>query len=823
MTDGALSGLRVLDLTEGISGPFCTRLLAIYGAEVIKVERPRLGDWARKRGPFFDGQSGPDNSVLFAYLNTNKRSLELDLDSKFGQQTVRDLTRQVDVVVENHPAGYTEERGIGPADLRKLNPSLVVTSIPMFERGNRYAGYRLAELNLYAMSGLMGMVGGEGRPPLKAGGYQAQYMSGIFAAALTLFAAVDARAHGNGAWIETSSVEACFKSLAHVRGYDPVDVRLAESPPDVRRSSTNAVLPCLGGHVGVTFYYFQKAILAEMLGRPDLATDPRFLDDATMMKNVMSIRADITEWLSTHTADDAQREGQSRHLLFTRVNSTRDVAESEHLKARGFFQDVSYPKRGTVKHPGPPFHLKGASPTGLVAAPALGEANATVLCDRLGIPKSRLPELLADDGRSASPVEDPPEAGSDEDRTLTEETKLPLQGIRVLDMTHRLAGPTMTMFLGDWGADVVKVEWWTRMDAWRGLISVDDDHDGTHQYNKTGKWLVLNRSKRGITLNLKTDEGKRLFKELVKHSDVVTDNFSAGVMDRLGLGFDVLSRINPRICMISMPGFGSSGPDAGFVGNGNTIEAYGGLASMTGYRDVGPRTSMGVWPDKVAGVHGAAAVATALFKREVTGKGQCIELAQSDAVANMIGEAIIDYTANGTIQGPTDNSDLEMAPHGVYACAGEDKWITIAVGTDEQWSALCRVAGDRSWATNGRFAAPTQRRQAAAELDEEIARWTSTQDAWELTDRLQTAGVPAAPVTGPTDFDNPDFPSRGFGQRLDHEHVKTFPGPAARLNGRAPEIRRGPPNLGEHTEEVLAEILGLSPEELSKLREGGVI
>ncbi len=402
------------------------------------------------------------------------------------------------------------------------------------------------------------------------------------------------------------------------------------------------------------------------------------------------------------------------------------------------------------------------------------------------------------------------------------ETKLPLEGIRVLDLTHHLAGPTLAMFLGDWGADVLKIEWWYRMDLWRGTISIADDPDGTEIYNKLRKWLVLNRSKRSLTLNLKTDEGKRLFKELVKHSDVVADNFSANVMDRLGLGYDVLSEINPRICMISMPAFGNTGPDSKFVGNGNTIEGYGGLTSMTGYPDLGPRNTVD-WPDQVAGIFGAAAVAMAFLKREITGRGQCIELSQTDTLVNMIGDAIVDYTANGTIQGLAGNSDLEMAPHGVYPCAGDDRWITIAVATNEEWAALCRVAGDRPWATNGRFAAPEQRRQAAAELDEKIGEWTLAQEVWDLTDRLQKAGVAAAPVTQPVDFEHPELPARGFDQEVDYEFLKDYPGPAARLNGQAPRIRRGPPKLGQHTEEVLSEVLGLSPEELSKLREDSVI
>ena len=396
MTDGALSGLRVLDLTEGISGPFCTRLLAIYGAEVIKVERPRLGDPTRRRGPFFDGRPGLDRSVPFAFLNTNKRSLSLNLDSELGQETVRNLARQVDVVVENYPPGYTEERGIGPADLRKLNPSLVVTSIPMFERGNRGSDYRLTEMNLYAMSGLMDLVGARGRPPLKPGSYQAQHLSGLHSAALTLFAAFGARARGTGAWVETSSVEACAKILAHIRDYTVVESQHGDVPPDVRRDLSSHVLPCKSGYVILTLYYQQKAELAELLGKPSLLTDPRMVDYQTMRKNIESLKGEVTEWLSTRTAEEAEREAQSRRILITKVKSTRDVAESEHLNARGFFQEVEYPDGRVVKHPGAPFRLNENGTPRLVAAPSLGEANEMVLCDRLGIPKSRLQALQAD-------------------------------------------------------------------------------------------------------------------------------------------------------------------------------------------------------------------------------------------------------------------------------------------------------------------------------------------------------------------------------------------------------------------------------------------
>ncbi len=401
---------------------------------------------------------------------------------------------------------------------------------------------------------------------------------------------------------------------------------------------------------------------------------------------------------------------------------------------------------------------------------------------------------------------------------------LPLQGIRVLDLTHRLAGPTMTMLMGDWGADILKLEWWKRMDAWRGVISVDHDVDGQEIYNKGRKWLNLNRNKRSLTLNLKTERGKQIFLDLAKQVDVVADNFSANVMKRLGLGYEVLSEINPRITMISMPGLGNSGPHAHFVSNGATIEGYAGLASMTGYKGGAPRNSVGIWPDPVAGVHGAIAVAMALINRKRTGRGQYIELAQSEATMNMIGDAILEFAANGTVRNPVGNTSDYVAPHGVYRCKGDDAWISIVVRSQKEWSTLKAVAGDSLSAADPRFASMTGRLENSAELDDLIDSWTETQDAWDLAEGLQEVGVEASPVASGDDFGKrPGFPTRDFVVPFDYEFLKQFSSSAARVDGQTPPIRLAPPRLGEHTADILRELLQITDDELSSLVSDGIV
>ena len=795
----ALAGMRVLDLSRGIAGGYCTRLLAMFGAEVTKVERPGDGDPLRAMPPFYSDEDGRQESVLFAYLNANKGSVELDVESEDGRTAVQELASTSDVLVEDFETGHLGSLGVSVESLRTLNPRLVVTSIPTAPPGSKFHGYRVTELNLYAMSGLMSLVGGRGRPPLKAGGYQAHYMAGAHACALTMFAAYRARRDGVGCHIDASTVESATKFFTHMSDYS--SSAEVDEPADERREHASAVMPCLDGHVSVQLYYFQIGAIAELIGKPELADDPRFATQPAFHANERALKEEIRAWLSTKRGEDAQVEAQSKRVLFTRVNDAKAVVDSTHLRERGFFREVSIPGVGKVDFPGPPFVL-GESPAGqLEAAPALGRDNGRVGSGRGG------PTVADSDGRTPAAAD-----------------RLPLDGVRILDLTHRLAGPTMAMVLGDWGADIVKLEWWKRMDAWRGVISVDHDVDGQKIYNKGRNWLKLNRSKRSLTLNLKTDEGKALFKELVRHCDAIADNFSAGVLDRLGLGYDVASKINPGIIVISMPGFGSSGPHSKYVSNGATMEGYAGVASMTGYEGGAPRNSVNIWPDPVAGVHGAAAIALALYRREETGRGQRIDLSQAEALVNMIGEALLEYSLNGTIATTVGNTSPIASPHGIYPCRGEDRWISIAVRGDREWGALCSAANGESWATDAHYADLSGRLREREELDGLIAAWTAPQDAWELAERLQRAGVPATAVTLNSDVVAMDeVPSPDFWHRLNHPHLDMFPGAAARIDGRTPEIKRLPPDLGAHTDEILAELLGKTPTELAGLRARDVI
>jgi crotonobetainyl-CoA:carnitine CoA-transferase CaiB-like acyl-CoA transferase len=384
----------VVDFSQGVAGPYCTRLLAMMGAEVIKVENPFEGDWARHKGPFARGCPGLENSLLFAYLNSNKRSLALDASSKFGRQTIRKLLDSAALVVMDGGSDDNPGSWITFEERQSQWARLVVTSISPFATDSAFAKYRATELNLYALGGLMSLVGGIGRPPLKAGGYQAQYMAGLQACAYALCGLWGVRATGEGCWIDVSIHEASAKIFQHTSEFT-AGTTSSESPDEVREYS-NFVHRCKDGHVTVTLYYFQIKALAELLGDSSLASDPRFSTEVAFSENQRALREKIDVWLRDKSSDEVQTEAQKRHLLFTTVNNVRDLIESPHLRERGFFSKVDHPTIGQAEYPGAPFRSNGPLVGPIKPAPLLGEANEAILCGQLGNQPEELPKLRAD-------------------------------------------------------------------------------------------------------------------------------------------------------------------------------------------------------------------------------------------------------------------------------------------------------------------------------------------------------------------------------------------------------------------------------------------
>ncbi|MBN1664504.1 MAG: CoA transferase [Deltaproteobacteria bacterium] len=406
-----------------------------------------------------------------------------------------------------------------------------------------------------------------------------------------------------------------------------------------------------------------------------------------------------------------------------------------------------------------------------------------------------------------------------------------LEGYRIIDFGTAWAGPMSTQLLADMGAEVIKVETQGRLDGLRmGRPIVGDDIAGGDE----GKWPnlqpafhALNRNKLSITVDIKTEEGLALIRDLIKISDVVSDNFSPGVMDRAGLGYDDLVKIKPDIICVSLSGVGQYGPLRDATLYANTIMALSGLSSLIGYKDE-PLLGMSAvaYGDANASIHAAFIIQAALYHRKMTGEGQRIDLAEAQMGSSLMGEALMDYFMNGRVAKPQGNRHPYMAPHNNYPCEGEDKWVSIAVKTDEEWQGFCEAIGNPAWCRDRKFADAKSRWENQEELDRRISEWTIGQENNDVMELLQAAGVAAVSCLNTEDqYFDPHFNERQSHIEIEHPlvGVESLYGIPWRLSETPGDIHRPAPSIGEHNDYVFGELLGKAKTEIERLVKAKVI
>ncbi|MGH3660596.1 MAG: CaiB/BaiF CoA transferase family protein [Micromonosporaceae bacterium] len=399
----------------------------------------------------------------------------------------------------------------------------------------------------------------------------------------------------------------------------------------------------------------------------------------------------------------------------------------------------------------------------------------------------------------------------------------PLRGIRVADFCWVGAGSYTTKLLADHGADVIKVESSAKVD---GIRLSPPFKDGIPGVNRSGYFADRNTSKRSLTINLKQPEGQGLARRLVAVSDVVANNFTPGTMARFGLGYDDVKQINPQAIYLAMSMQGDSGPERDSLGYGLTISALCGLHHLTGLPGQEPVGTGTNYPDHIPNpCHAAFAVLAALRHRRRTGRGQQVDLAQTEATIAVLGSALMEHTVNGRDLGPGGNQHLRHAPHGVYQCAGDDRWVAISVTTDTQWVELCRELG-LSEDLRPEWSAESARHRDRELIDQLVRDAVADAEAEPLARRLQTAGVPAALMQNAQDIlADPQLEARGHWVRLQHPVIgdSLYNAPPFRLTGTPVSLAAGAPTLGQHTREVCREVLHLDEPEIDRLIEAGVL
>lgn len=417
---------------------------------------------------------------------------------------------------------------------------------------------------------------------------------------------------------------------------------------------------------------------------------------------------------------------------------------------------------------------------------------------------------------------------------------LPLEGFRVIDMTEVWAGPLATSLLGDMGAEVIRLESFPRVSQSRGAGGgaaragganpagqLAGGPDAPRPWDRGSSYHMTNRNKLGITLNLADARGKELFFRLVSKSDGFVIGYSAGTISRMGIDYPVLREHNPELVMISMPGWGERGPYEGYATYGSGGDAWMGHQHLRNFPDLDlSQSTAAVHSDAANAVMVAFAMLTGLHHRRRTGKGQFIDLSQAETLIAHLPYPYMDWVMNNRVDQPLGNSDPDAAPMGCYHCSGEDAWAVIVVRTDEQWQALKQALGEPQWASDPRFDSAAGRIAARDEIDTHLAEWTSLLTPYQVFEQLKAVGVPAGPVyqaDGPPN--DAHLQERGFYRWVTHPLTGQYrrPGPLFDLKATPVQFRRHTNLLGEHNQEVLCGLLGVTEEEYDALIAANVV
>jgi crotonobetainyl-CoA:carnitine CoA-transferase CaiB-like acyl-CoA transferase len=766
-----LAGVRVVDRTGGVAGPYCTKLLADAGADVVVVEPPGGAEERRS------GTGG-----LFDFLHTSKRSVTVGRDEA--------LTDQADVIVA--------DRHFDAAAARRARPRLVVVTISPFGSTGPWAARPATEFTLQATCGSTGGRGLPTGPPLAAGGRLGEWLAGTYAAVGAMAALREVRRSGCGDHLDVAMLDcmavamvtypSVFADFQSASGWPPLTgaTRTIEVP---------SVEPTADGWVNFTTNSAQQfSDFVLLIGHPELADDPRFTRAGPRFTHRDEFWPMVHGYTEPRTTAQVIEEAGVLRIPVAPVLHGGNVMDFEQFVARNVF--VPHPS-ARFRQPRVPYRIAG------VPAPEFGP----------------VPDAGRDDDDRPWPERPPASGGGG--------WQLPLAGVRVVDLTAWWAGPSATNTLASLGADVIKVESSHRPDLMRFASTRSPDEPRWWEWGPL--FHGANTNKRAVTIDLSLPEGHDLVMRLLAGADLVVENFTPRVMDQFGLGWDDLHRANPALCLVRMPAFGLDGPWRDRPGFAQTMESLTGMAWMTGQAG-GPPVLVRGAGDPLGGLHAALAALVALSWRDADGQGRMVEATMVESALNAAAEQTIDFQLTGQAMSRQGNrSHGDTAPQGVYPC-GSDEWIAIAIETDAHWHSFCDITGDPSAASGSELegialGSSHARRAHHDAIDRWIGSRCCRETAAPLVEQLVASGIPASVVIKPSAITgNPQVQHRrlfeGEGHPVTGDHL--IPGLPFRSAHVERWIRIPSPTLGQHNDQVLDE-LGVEPGERERLRDTGVI
>ena len=790
MTQGsspsALAGVCVLELGEGVAAPFCARVLADFGARVVKVEPP-AGDAARRWEPLGDDGT----SALFAYLNAGKESLCLSGRAGEDADCIADLIARADVIVTNLSSQQESVWGCDVAALVDGATDALYVRLSTFGADGPWSGRRGEGLSACAVGAISVILGEPGRPPLSFPFDLPSLQAGLHGAAAAMTGLLD-RGRSGGRRIDVAESEV----LAYYAGGMSRFILGAKGKWARRGFERHGGIypsgfyPCADGFIFLaTQTRAQWSGFLELMGNPEWAeANPIYRDGVAIgWKHADDVDVHFIPWLAQHTRRELTAMAKKANLVLGPINSAEDVLAEKHLESRGFWHQAQVGDT-SLRLPGMGYRLS-KTPIRLGAAPKLGEHREA--------------------GKVASvPLRATVEGGS-------RKGARPLSGYRAIEFGFNWAGPMVGQILSDMGMEVIKVETGGRVDFMR------------HWPHARSFFHNANRGKRSIAVNIKKEAGRDLVRRLVARSDIIFDNFAAGVMAKNGLGYEDLRREAPNVIALSMAMAGQSGPLEHLRGFATIATGFAGIEQAIGYPDSGPTglPVIGVG-DANAAIQAVIAALVALWHRERTGEGQYVDLSQVEAATALVGEALTRRQLSGQGIEPVGNAHRRMAPHGIYPTRGDDRWVALAVASDAEWRDLVQMLGAPAWAADESLASLDGRTKRRAEIDAELSRWTRDRERDAVVEDMCAAGLAAAPVLSIEELHAwPHFVARGIA-----EEVPSFEGKEDivyrtpwHVSGAPRAVAGGSPELGEDNEFVLGEILELSSGDMTALQEAGVL
>ena len=796
-----LSGFRVVDLADE-KGELAGRILGDLGAEVVRVEPPS-GARSRAFPPFKDG-----HSLYFATRNANKLGLAFDLEAVGDRERFLDLLSRADVLIESETPGRMAALGLAPDALSERFPHLIVLSITDFGQTGPYRDWVGTDSTLNAIAGMQCKAGTADREPLLPPGAMAYDIAGIMSAFAAMTAIYQREKTGFGQTIDLSVLEAVAQqtdwsfangSMLEAKGQDSTAIRSGSGP-------IYRIYRCKTGFVRLVILApRQWYAMREWLGDPDYLQDSKYDSFLGRIEIADALAVMVGDLFATMDHEVVAREAQKRGIVCTPVLSPAEILNNEHFRSRDTF-------------------VMGEFAPGEVGPIASGFFELDRR--RLGY-RTRPPEIDEHAGQIAEEIWRDVRSAPDGERPAPSQ---PFERLRVLDFGIGGVGVEAARLFGEYGADVIKVESRSYPDFIRVVMSTE----------MSASFASSSRSKRGFGVNIKSDEGRAIIHDLVKQADIITENSSTGTMESMGIGFEELERLNPRIVMASSQLLGNHGAWADWVGYGPSTQPIGGLVHLWDYaqeaqeaqdaEDVAERAepagSTSIFPDHLAGRLLSVIALGSVIRRLRTGKGGHASVAQAETVVNILSDQLLKEGVDPGSVRPRGNRNERGAPWGSYPCSGFEQWITITIRDDSDWQKLRVAMGDPAWAQNESYSTLEGRVAAHDEIDGMLREWTSSQTTQALTATLQMFKIPAAPMFAARDqMRDPHFQARGYGRWVDQQGLGwiAFEGPAFRASGMDDVAIWQAPLIGEHTRDIARELLELDASEIEEKIADGIL